>query len=415
MIRIGFDDDTSTFEDTLQETKDSPEGQRQREAKISLDDVYVSEARLEDIKRQYSMGVVVNNYGDDYHISEEQRQKNNQYYEVYKPLKRAKRKYRKIDEWIKVMRQYMAAIKVIAENNSRYTPEQFMKKYSEGKIKIYGLTFPKYVGKDKKDINWEYIWTEFIGTNRDPSELINPPELIDPTSEDMRKRLFTDEEYARITAPMSDEEKYRINHIVFDEDRDSVEGVNVVLPANKKLTKEFVREFPEITGLVKLSKRREASSRGINSFIHDMTMDDIEFFERYDRKHNVQMKNGDEPVFNGDMSSKNVNRYLYEMEEYLNSHQKIFYDGRMRTRDEIQEIQTNAFLYEMGYNVRNCFNNREEEERLKKILKRDKKAEKKLKRRLTAISERKKARQGEIESAKKAGKKKKKKDSSEDD
>lgn len=136
MIRIGFDDDTSTFEDTLQETKDSPEGQRQREAKISLDDVYVSEARLEDIKRQYSMGVVVNNYGDDYHISEEQRQKNNQYYEVYKPLKRAKRKYRKIDEWIKVMRQYMAAIKVIAENNSRYTPDQFMKKYSEGKIKI---------------------------------------------------------------------------------------------------------------------------------------------------------------------------------------------------------------------------------------------------------------------------------------
>ena len=415
MIRIGFDDDTSTFEDTLQETKDSPEGQRQREAKISLDDVYVSEARLEDIKRQYSMGVVVNNYGDDYHISEEQRQKNNQYYEVYKPLKRAKRKYRKIDEWIKVMRQYMAAIKVIAENNSRYTPDQFMKKYSEGKIKIYGLTFPKYVGKDKKDINWEYIWTEFIGTNRDPSELINPPELIDPTSEDMRKRLFTDEEYARITAPMSDEERYRINHIVFDEDRDSVEGVNVVLPANKKLTKEFVKKFPEITGLVKLSKRREASSRGINSFIHDMTMDDIEFFERYDRKHNVQMKNGDEPVFNGDMSSKNVNRYLYEMEEYLNSHQKIFYDGRMRTRDEIQEIQTNAFLYEMGYNVRNCFNNREEEERLKKILKRDKKAEKKLKRRLTAISERKKARQGEIESAKKAGKKKKKKDSSEDD
>ena len=415
MIRIGFDDDTSTFEDTLQETKDSPEGQRQREAKISLDDVYVSEARLADIKRQYSMGVVVNNYGDDYHISEEQRQKNNQYYEVYKPLKRAKRKYRKIDEWIKVMRQYMAAIKVIAENNSRYTPDQFMKKYSEGKIKIYGLTFPKYVGKDKKDINWEYIWTEFIGTNRDPSELINPPELIDPTSEDMRKRLFTDEEYARITAPMSDEEKYRINHIVFDEDRDSVEGVNVVLPANKKLTKEFVKEFPEITGLVKLSKRREASSRGINSFIHDMTMDDIEFFERYDRKHNVQMKNGDEPVFNGDMSSKNVNRYLYEMEEYLNSHQKIFYDGRMRTRDEIQEIQTNAFLYEMGYNVRNCFNNREEEERLKKILKRDKKAEKKLKRRLTAISERKKARQGEIESTKKAGKKKKKKDSSEDD
>ena len=415
MIRIGFDDDTSTFEDSLQETKDSPEGQRQREAKISLDDVYVSEARLEDIKRQYSMGVVVNNYGDDYHISEEQRQKNNQYYEVYKPLKRAKRKYRKIDEWIKVMRQYMAAIKVIAENNSRYTPDQFMKKYSEGKIKIYGLTFPKYVGKDKKDINWEYIWTEFIGTNRDPSELINPPELIDPTSEDMRKRLFTDEEYARITAPMSDEERYRINHIVFDEDRDSVEGVNVVLPANKKLTKEFVKKFPEITGLVKLSKRREASSRGINSFIHDMTMDDIEFFERYDRKHNVQMKNGDEPVFNGDMSSKNVNRYLYEMEEYLNSHQKIFYDGRMRTRDEIQEIQTNAFLYEMGYNVRNCFNNREEEERLKKILKRDKKAEKKLKRRLTAISERKKARQGEIESAKKAGKKKKKKDSSEDD
>lgn len=417
-IRIGFEeDDAALFEESLEEIHSKKQTFTQEEKR--LEDIYVSDRRLQAIKDDFALGVVVNNYGDDYHMSEEQRQKNNEYYEAFKPLRRSKRKYRKIDEWIMVMRQYMAAIKTIAENNQRYSPEKFMEKYSQGKIKIFGLTFPKYVGRDKKEINWEYIWTEFIGTDRDPSELTKPPMSMDSSLEEMRHRLFTDEELARITAPMSEEEQYRISHLVFDEDRDSIEGVNVVLPMKKKKTKEFVKAFPELSTMIKDSKRQEASSRGLNSFIHDMSMDDIEFFDRYDKKHNIQMKSGVPPKFNGDMSKKNVDRYIYAMNEYLESHQRVMYDGRMHTLEEIEEIKTRAFLDEMGYNIRNCFDNREEEERIKKIIKRDKKTEKRLKRRLIAISERNKARrEGYSESESKKKKKKKDKEvskSSEDD
>lgn len=407
-IRIGFDDDDmSVFEESLDSVKKAPDDFKTSE--MTLEDVYISDARLKFIKEQFSQGVVVNSYGDDYHLSEEQRQKNNEYYEAFKPLRRSKRKYRKLDEWIRVMREYVKAIQIIAENNQRYSPDKFMEKYSEGKIKIFGLTFPKYVGKDKKDINWEYIWTEFIGTNRDPSELVKPPLDIDGSLDDMRHRLFTEEEFAQITSPMSEEEKYRIEHLVFDVDRDSTEGVNVVIPAGKKTSKAFVKMFPEISAMIKDSKRQEASSRGLNSFIHDMSMDDIEFIERYDRKHNFQMKKGEAPKFNGDMSSKNVNRYLYAMEEYLESHERILYEGKMHTIEEIREMKTREFLDEMGYNIRNCFDNREEEERIRRIIKRDKKTEKRLKRRLMAISERNKARQGETSSMKPSKKKKKSK------
>ena len=407
-IRIGFDeDDMSVFEESLDSVQKAPDGFKTSE--MTLDDVYISDARLKFIKEQFAQGVVVNSYGDDYHLSEEQRQKNNEYYEAFKPLRRSERKYRKLDEWIRVMREYIKAIQIIAANNQRYSPDKFMEKYSEGKIKIFGLTFPKYVGKDKKDINWDYIWTEFIGTNRDPSELVKPPLDIDGSLDDMRHRLFTEEEFAQITSPMSEEEKYRIEHLVFDVDRDSTEGVNVVIPAGKKTSKAFVKMFPEISAMIKDSKRQEASSRGLNSFIHDMSMDDIEFIERYDRKHNFQMKKGEAPKFNGDMSSKNVNRYLYAMEEYLESHERILYEGKMHTIEEIREMKTREFLDEMGYNIRNCFDNREEEERIRRIIKRDKKTEKRLKRRLMAISERNKVRQGETSSMKPSKKKKKSK------
>lgn len=416
-VRIGFDEDTDQlFQESLESIKKEQDDFKQSD--MSLDDIFVSEARLKFIKDGYDQGVVVNNYGDDYHLSEEQRMKNNAYYDAFKPLRRSKKKYRKIDEWVNVMREYMNAIKTIAENNSRYSTEKFMEKYADGKIKIYGITFPKYVGKDKKDINWEYVWTEFIGTDKDPKELIKPTDIMDDSLEEMRNRLFTKEEYARITAPISDEEKYRITHLVFDEDVDDPDGVNVVIPVNKKLSKEFIKEFPEISGLIKSSKRAEAANRGINEFIHDMALSDIEFLDRYDKKHNFRNKRGESPKFNGNLSGDEVNKYLYEMNEYIESHVQVNYEGRMRTIEEINEIKTKEFLDSMGYNVRNCFDNKKEEDRIKKIIKRDKKTEDRLRRRLSDISNRNKSlRKGysSDQSNNKKSKKKKKNKSLEDD
>ena len=411
-IRIGFDDDNHVF-DELEEMDEKSVGIDRQTESLSVDDIFVSPERLKYIKSLYHQGVVVNNFGDDYHITEEQKRKNNEYYEVFKPLRRSKRKYRKITEWVIVMREYMKAIKMVADNNQVYSPEKFMEKYSKGKIKINGITFPKYVGKDKKDINWEYVWTEFIATDRDPNELIRAESIIDDSLEDMRNRLFTKEEFERITAPMTDEERFRISHVPMDEEQDDIDGINVVFPSGKKIGKQFVKEFPEISAMIKESRKQEVINRGLTGFVSDLTMDDIEFLDRYDKKHNFTI-GGDAPKFDGDMSDDNVNAYLYRMNEYLESHIQMNYGGKMRTLEDINEIKIREFLDEAGYNIRNCFGNRDEEKRIKKIVKRDRKAEKRLRRRLMDIDRRKKS--SEYSDGSYGGRKKKKsKDSDEDD
>jgi hypothetical protein len=50
-----------------------------------LKPVYMSEERINNLKARYDC-VCVNEFGDDYHLSEDERRSNNQFYDAFKNL-----------------------------------------------------------------------------------------------------------------------------------------------------------------------------------------------------------------------------------------------------------------------------------------------------------------------------------------
>lgn len=120
------------------------------------------------------------------------------------------------------------------------------------------------------------------------------------------------------------------------------------------------------------------------------------------------------PEFKGDMSSnKDYRKYIQKLQEYEDENIKQNYNGRMKSQEEIRELEMKAMLEENGWNIRALYHNKEKEERLKKAFKADKKKEKALKAKLIAIQDRnKRRRMGEIDEdgvSSKSKKKKKKK------
>jgi hypothetical protein len=345
-------------------------------------------------------------------LSEEEREAKNQFYSTFKILKKAKRKYRNIVEYVKVMRDALACLDAVAEKNGVYDPEEFKHLYFKGEIFINGLHFPKYVGKDKKNISWEYL-AEFILGDADPSELIpdkNDDILNEEEMEERKLQLFTDEELSEIMAPPSDEE-VQTEMKLFDVDTDSQNGRNVAVFLDDKATRKFIKAQPEFLNEVKEIKRSMKSEEHLLSFVSDLTMDDIEHIEAYDQRHNY-VSTADMPEFKGDiMKDSDYHRYMQALKDYEDEYIKDNYHGRMKTLGEIRELELKAALEEGGWNIRALYNNKEKEEKLRKAMKRDRKREKKLKEQLIKIQNRNKKRRqmgDDINSSKKKKNKKKK-------
>ena len=145
--KIGFDDD-EVFEENENDSEDDLAKKRKESGQHFVDfsshkEVFLPERRKQQLLQQYDC-VVVNDFGDDYHLSDEERAEKNQFYNVFKELRKYKHVYRKIPEYITVMRKMLEALDIIAESNGVFPPEKFKKMFLRGEIEICGLTFPKY-------------------------------------------------------------------------------------------------------------------------------------------------------------------------------------------------------------------------------------------------------------------------------
>ena len=130
--------------------------------------------------------------------------------------------------------------------------------------------------------------------------------------------------------------------------------------------------MPEMINAFKEMRRSQASAENLRSFAYDLTMDDMESIERYDQKHNF-VSNTEMPLFKGDMmKDKDYRKYMMKLQEYEDECIKENYDGHMKTREEIREIELKKVLEENGWNIRNLYNNKDKEKKLKKAIKRDK-------------------------------------------
>lgn len=374
----------------------------------------LTEKEKEELRKEYEI-VVVNDYGDEYHMSDEDRKRKFKYYEAFSKIRKCKRKFHKLDEFVRVYRLCMDCLEVVAEGNGVYDPEKFMKMVIRGQIEVFGLHFPKYIGKDRKDINWDYVSDFITDRSKDPAELSKTfeSELSKLSDDELMEQLLTDEEFDRIVNSINnDTEEVNLNP-----DEDYIEAHGVVQRSSKKELKKLTKTFPyflkAIKEAAKEQRKKERRVGVLNSFVYEMRDEDFDYIANIDRQRGYQ-SDSDIPVFKGDiMNERDYMLYLKALDDYENTQIKVNYKGKMRTQAEIDEIELKDSLESAGWNVRNLYQNKSEEKKLKDAYKRDKKREESLKRKLLEVQKRQKKRGEasiEFDAKKKKKSKKKKKD-----
>lgn len=423
MAIIGFDDQV-----------DRPDGEEKKLTgeetfKIikSIDDakknLYIPPERLVKMESTYGVSIV-HDFGDEYHLTDEEREAQNNYYKLFARLNKCKRKYRKINEYVDCARISLQCLQTVAENNTVYSLDEFMTLVMKGKIIVNGWFYPKYNGRDRKQLSWDYI-TEFILSDTDSKELLKQKSnenefLTDDELEEEAKILFTDEDYNKIFEKPDPDQTYREEVHVIDLDEEKFDNnSNIAIYADKSETKELLKAAPELLILAKEIRKEMKSTEQLNRYVSDIRMEDIEAIEEYDNKRNF-VSDSDIPKFTGDITNdKDYNKYLRALKIYEETQIKVNYAGKMRTQEEINELQLKETLESAGWNIRVLYDNHLKEKKLKKALKADKKREKKLKEQLTKVQDRSKRRMGvdidDSSSKKKKKKNKKNKKKSEND
>lgn len=354
--------------------------------------VKIPERRIPEILEGFDC-VVVNIFDDDYHATDEEREKNNMFAKYAKKIKSMKRIYRRLDEYVVAVREHLKFLDKVAEDNGVYSPEEFKKMFFKGKIDIVGMRFPKYKGPNRKDINYQYL-AEFVISGNDPIEILPKWQRNDFDEEDEIDvdNYFTDEELKEIFRPLTKEES-RYEYTVFNADEDSQDNVPVGVTLTTKQSKKLIKSQPELVAKLKEMKlERRTLDKLSDSFLHNSIYDDISEIAKYDQNY-YYVSDSDIPEFHGDvLNDKDFYKYMKALNEFEENNVVVNYSGKDKTVGEVKELELKQILEEDGWNIRNFVENREQEAKMKKIAKRDKKKEKELKRHLLDIQERQKAR-----------------------
>jgi len=331
--------------------------------------------------------IVVQDFGDMYHMSEEERRKAFQFYDAFAELRQVKIKTRQIDDYVKVYRLSMKCLRLIANNQIVYDPEKFIILTIKGKITVDGLKFPRYVGKGKKLINWKLVAEYILDESLDPKDLLPKSddvywEVLDESdAERLEKRLgMTIEEYI---------EKTNVSNIREDKDYSEVDttGENMVRYTSKKKQKQMIKDVPELVLAISKMKKLGKDDRSIyeKSFVWDLHQDAIDEISEMDER---RFKLNGIPEFHGNMlNSDDRNKYLRELEEYERTHTKVEINRRRYNLDEADEILLKDFLEQNGVDIRKMYDYAEKEKKLIKKKEKDKKKLNKIKTRLARASD----------------------------
>ena len=386
----------------LRFTDEDEEGSATR--KRTIRPVYISPEEMAELEERYSY-VVVQDFEDEYHMSRKDREEMKKKYSKFMELKQGfTKKIRKLDKYVKACRLCMEIINDTAETNGIIEPEKFKKMVLKGEIEIFGMKFPKFQGKGRKNMNWKYI-TEFI---LDPTldlkllteySDIDEDEIMDLNPED----AFGEEEFEEIMKEPSEEEEEMRTRTIYDPDD---AGGALATRTTKKERKQFMKSNP---GFSKMIKRltQDTDKKKQNALIWQLDNEDMKWIEEYDKKFN--RKDLDSmPVFKGEANNqKDVDAFLYNMEEWERENTLVEVNGRYITQEEKEELEYKQMLEESGYNLRNLYGAKEKEAARRKSEKANKKKIKTLKKMLSKLQD--KDKEDDVDAMETGGVNKKKK------
>lgn len=348
-------------------------------------DVYISPEEMEKLRERYSH-MIVQDFEDEYHMSVEDREKVRERYAKFFQLKKYTKKIRKLDKFVEACRICLDIINDTAENNQIIDPEKFKKMALKGNIDIYGLKFPKFQGKNKKSINWDYVATYVMDKDKDVNELMKDKMEESAEMEEVRfDDIYTEEKIRDMMKPYSDEE---LREVDLDQFEDSGSSFKVASSSSKKDRKRLVKLAPGFVHIVK-DLQKEQRNRSRNAMIWQLDEDDMREIEEYDAKYN-RKKYGDVPEFKGEATnSDDVEAFLYQMEQWERENTMVEFNGRRITVEEMEDIEYKKMLEANGWNLRNIYGNKEKEKQRKKAKDDEQKRIKRLKKMLKNLQDKK--------------------------
>ena len=372
-------------------------------------DVYISPEEHAKLVELYSHSIV-QDFEDDYHMPEKEREEMRKRYAKFFQLRQGyTKKIRKIDDYVKAYRLIDQIIWDTANRQKAFRPEKFVEKVYKGEIEINGLHFPKYQGKGKKSINWEHV-AEFVqDQDLDLKELTHPEEVAEETIKPDDNFLIPPENLKELLKPPTKEE---IEEAELDvvEDRCGDKPM-VAVSVGKKDRRALMKVFPHYTKLMKDIRKAENNKRA-NARIWELTSSEMDAIQEYEDRIAGKKIANTMPEFKGSiLNDKDVNAYLYKMEEWERTHTYVEYNGRNITMEEKEDIEMKEILERNGWNLRAFWDNREIEKKKRDKIKSNKKKVKDLKKMLEKIQSKTQALENgeELESKAQGGVNKKKK------
>lgn len=348
----------------------------------TLQEVYIPPDEKERLLAQFST-TVTQDFDDEFHMSRAEREKmQEQYAKFFKLKKGFTKKIRRLDKYVEACRICMSIIDDIAQTNGIYTEEKFKEKVLNGSIVIEGLNIPKFQGKRKKSINWDYVAEFIVEPTRDLRELTEIKELAEEEIQVNPDTIVTEQELAEYTAPITEKDEELLDYNMSA----GVEGDQLAFSIRKKDQKWLFKHCPSMVKTIRNIGKSESDVRH-NAYLYDMTDSELKALKTYDAK----LAAGSDlvqPTFNGDFTdSKSVDAYLYQLEEYESETSFVEYNGRMISAADAAEMDYLRALESSGWNLRNLYDNRDRDKRIKQAQKDDRKRIDTLRKMLAAAQE----------------------------
>ena len=398
MVNIMVEDN----DETLYQIDEDTGEQIRKEPEITIEMIRAKLPKLkkerEDMIKQEFSQIVVHEFGDEYHMSDEERKKKFKYYDAFKSFSKFKHKFRKFPDYIKAMREALKCLDLVAQDNFVYSPDKFKKLFFKGKIWIKGLVLPEFKGAGRRSVDTEYLLDYILSDapaedflKKDDHEVYTKEELDDAFEE-----LFSKEDQEAIDKAIAkskndEDDFYCVPSSSYSAGEDIPD--NLIVPISKKEMKKSIKVLPDLGNLFKeIEKRGKKNKMCMGGYISNMLMEDFDNFDEYDTSREIILSKM--PKFKGDMTNDDdYYRYLAKLEEWERTQIKKPYNGKLKTQEEIDAIELKKALENHNWDIRNLFGNKERAKKLEKLRKEQLRKEKETKKKLIKLQEARKRRQ----------------------
>ena len=331
---------------------------------------------------------VVNDFNDDYNLSNEEKEKRNRYYSYQKEFIKGGYKCKDVIRYVKKARIsirwlyeiYNNIPKIMVNEYSMDFSEffkkaksdsekirEYNKKLEDGKhvkfpdlslnINLGAWSYPKYKPR-KNTIRYDEDYLEeFILTDKDPSELIpentepNELEITDENLDEVGTRLFGKERWEQLQQSLPDDEIYSR---MYDPDEDDVDEHPTLAVVGSESDAKTLLKFDDLRAVINDMVRKETGRRRLRSCITDVHTDEMSYFDDHKFSKKYKKKNDElkVPLFNGDINDDDAfDNFMSEIERIEDLTYYETANGKMMRGEEIDMLELKDFLSENGWKI----------------------------------------------------------------